>query len=105
MATTPAAASATPRPASSAPDGPLLEGRATAALILPFVWFGEKPAEVWNADPPAALLQEVGGDCRGEGRGRDQHDGQDPAVPEYRESQRPQQGSCRVEDVTGLPRV
>src|SRR6267378_599419 len=100
IGTTTTAASAIPRPASSAPDGPVLEGRATAVLILT-----EQGADVGNSDAPAGLLKQVRRNRRREGDRRRQDHRQDPAVAKEREPDRAKQRAGCIEDVTGLAGV
>src|SRR6267378_2285762 len=102
IGTTTAAASAMPRPASSEPDGPALDGGAMPELILPGARFGQQAPEERRGDADAGFLQAVGGDGGGKHE-RCQHDHrEDPAMAEEHQSDRPKKRGRGVEDVTGL---
>ena len=65
----------------------------------------EEARHEWRRDAPPSPLQKVGRDSRGKREGRDQRDGEDPAVTEQGETDGSEKRAGRVEDVARLAGV
>src|SRR5438874_9330723 len=89
IGTTTAAARAIPRPANSAPEGPVLVGRAMPGLMLPGTGFSQQAAQVRMLEPPGRLLEPVGGGGRHDDEECHQHHREDALVAEDHQPDRP----------------